>query len=342
MQHAAALLSLLAIAALGCGPAVRSAAPPPDWPRSLTQAASDTRRAENFPLPPPELERLLRSPAMQIRSAERAGEGVMGAMRIEGHFPQAGRTLELKWKRAPQGGDGWNNTPRREIAAYLIQKWFLEPDAYVVPTTVARCIPLEDYAPIDDDAEPNLEGARCVFGMLAVWLVDLSKPEVELDEARFYRDPAYAQSLASYNLLTYLVRNRDTRIGNLLVSADPPGQRVYSVDNGISFRPELYNFFQRHWDEIRVPALPREAVARLRAVDDEDLEALRVVAEFRPDDDGVLRETEPSPPFDDAPDGVRRRDGALQLGLESGEIEGLRERLDALLAAVDRGEIPLF
>lgn len=342
MQRAlAAGAALLGTVLLGCAPLVRSAQAPPNWQEQLAHDDADLPRAANFPLPPPELESLMRSPEMQIRDAEAAGGGVMGAMRIEAHFPSAGRTLKLKWKRAPRGGEGWNNTPRREIAAYEIQKWFLDPDAYVVPTTVARCIPLSDYAVIDDDAKPNLPDVRCVFGMLAIWLEDLDEPEVQLDEERFYRDATYARSIAGYNLLTYLVRNRDTRVGNLLVSAEPHGQRVYSVDNGITFRSELYNFFQRHWNEIRVPALPREAVDRLRAVDAGDLEALRVVAEFRPDG-GLLRETEPSPPFGDAPDGVRLLDGAVQLGLEPIEIEGLRQRLEALLDAVDRGEIPVF
>ena len=334
-------LPLLAAALLAaCAPAIHRAPPPPGWQAEL--ARRDAVVASHaFPLPPSRLERLMRDARLEIRRAEDAGGGIMGARRLEAYVPAADRTLAFKWKRAPDGGEGWNNTPRREVAAYRIQQWFLPPEAYVVPTTVARCIPLAAYAPIDADAEPNLDEGRCVLGTLAIWLDDVESPEVLLDEARFYSDALYARSSAEYNLLTVLIGNRDTLVGNQLVSTDPDAPRIYSVDNSISFRHELYNFFQPHWDQLRVPALPRDSVERLRAVDAGDVDALSVVAELWLDADGVFREVEPSAPFD-AEHGVRLRDGVLQLGLEPGEIAALKRRLVALLDAVDRGEIPTY
>lgn len=327
---------------LGCTPMIRTAEAPSGWQASLSSPDAAARSA-NFPLPPPALERLMREPEMEIREVERTQGGVMGARRIEAFHPASGRVLDFKWKEAPDGGEGWNNSPRLEIAAYEIQKWFLSPEEYVVPTAVARCIPLAGYAVVDPEPEPNLADpdARCVFGALSIWLDGLEEPEVQLDEARFYRDPRYARSVAQYNLLTYLVRNRDTRIGNQLISSDPESPRVYSVDNGITFDTRLHNFFRRHFDEIRVPALPRDAVDRLRAVGEDDFAALRVLAELRRDDAGVYRETSPSPAFDPER-GVRLRDGVLQLGLDEGEIDGLRKRWRALLRAVEAGEIPTF
>ena len=304
-------------------------------------SSSPSAPSHAFPLPPADLEPLMRDARFEIRGVEHAGGGMMGARRIEAYFPSADRTLAFKWKRAPQGGEGWNNTPRREVAAYRIQQWFLPPESYVVPTTVARCIPLGEYGPIDPDAEPTFGGTRCVLGTLAVWLEDVEPPEVLLDEARFYRDARYARATAEYNLLTLLVGNRDTVVGNQLASTDPDAPRIYSIDNSISFRRELYNFFQPQWDRVRVPALPRDAVERLRRLGPADFDALRVVAELHLGDDGVFREAEPSAPFD-ADAGARRRDGVLQLGLEPGEIAALRERLARMLDAVDRGEIPLF
>ncbi len=326
---------------LGCVSQVRHAPPPEGWTQRLASADAGGE-ASNFPMPPPEIERTLRERAMDVREFEHAGGGVMGALRIEAHFPESGRTLELKWKAAPPGGEGWNNTPRREIAAYEIQKWFLDPDEYVVPTTAARCIPVSEYRRVDPETEPNLSRGRCVLGALSLWLQDVEPIDLLLDEERFYRDARYARAVAHYNLLTYLVRNRDTRPGNQLASTDREAPRLYSIDNGITFGWELYDFFQPHWDEIRVPGLPRDAIERLRAVGDAELDALRVVAELREDPDGVLRAAEPSPPFEAELGARTSDDGVLQLGLEPGEIDALERRLRSLLDAVERGEIPLF
>jgi hypothetical protein len=277
----------------------------------------------------------------EIRSSEPAGAGIMGALKIAAYYPSIDRTLELKWKAAPSGGDGWNNTPRREIAAYAIQKWFLGPADYIVPPTFARCIALDAYAAIDPEAEPNLEDARCVFGMLATWLDEVEELDPEVDEERFYRDAYYARHLANYNLLTYLIQNRDTRRGNLLVSTDASNPRVFSIDNGITFGVRLYNFFLPQWDVLFVPALPRDSIERLRSVGAEEIRALAAVAEFRRDAGGVLRETRISQVFG-AEQGARIQDGVLQLGLEPAEIDGVRDRLAALLADVERGEIDVF
>lgn len=336
-QTAAALLGSLALA-VSCA----SPAPPQGWQERLG-AGPLPEPASNLPLEPAALETLLQTTDFEVRDARPAGSGVMGALRVEAWYPAAGREIAFKWKVAPEGGEGWNNTPRREIAAYQIQKWFLDPDSYVVPVTVANCIPLELHADIDDEAEPNLAGARCVFGTQTAWLEDVREAEPFYEPERFYAEPGYARHLAHYNLLSYLIENRDTREANRLVSTHPGDRRVYAVDNGISFGEWLFNWFRWHWNEIRVPALPVEAIERLRWVDDETLDSLRVVAHFEPDADGLLRPLDPAraEPFETGR-GARRRGGALQLGLVPEEIEGLRDRIRELLAAVDAGEIPVF
>jgi hypothetical protein len=127
----------------------------------------------------------------------------------------------------------------------------------------------------------------------------------------------------------------------VLAATDPSNRRVFSIDNGIAFNEWLYNFFLPNWDSIRVPALPRDSLERLRAVGEHELQALLVVAEFHRGANGVLRETPPSAAFD-PDDGSRIRDGVLQLGLEPDEIESVQERLQDLIARVDAEEIPLF
>jgi hypothetical protein len=339
-----ALAALLAALTIAVGAACVSGGvkPPPAWLERL--AAADPAPAAPGPhwaLPPAEIERLFREAVFDVREHEKAGGGVMGALRVEAFFPEIGRTLTFKWKAAPPGGGGWNNTPRREIASYELQKWFLAPEDYVVPTTVARCLPLDQYRRIDPDANANLPGADCIFGTLSLWLEEVEVADPLLEPERFRRDAVYARHLAHYNLVTYLTRNQDTRAANVLVATDDANRRVFAVDNGITFGEWFHNFFTRHWNEIRVPALPRSAIEKLEDVGEDELQALAVVAEFRRDGRGRYLPVEPSASFDPE-HGERLRDGALQIGLDDDEIEDLAERLHELLEKTELGEIPVF
>jgi hypothetical protein len=258
------------------------------------------------------------------------------------YFPSLRREIDLKWKAAPPGdADGWNNAPRKELAAYEVQKWFLSPEDYVVPTTIGRCVPLEAYRELDPEAKPTVPGTACVFGVLSLWLENVREPEELFDATRFERDATYARHLADFNLFAYLVQDRDTRESNVLTSEDESNRRVFSVDNGITFDPAVFNFFMNHWDAIRVPALSRRSIERLRAIPDERWDSLAVVAQFRVDGEGMLRAVRPSAPL--APErGVAFRDGTLQLGLTRSEIQQVRERWRSLLRDVDAGKIRLF
>lgn len=278
----------------------------------------------------------------EIREHEELAAGVTGAARVVLRFPSIGRDLSFKWKVVPSGdADGWNNAPRKELAAYALQKWFLAPQDYVVPTTGLRCVPLADYRTVDAEAEPTLPGTRCVLVTEAVWLENVEVPEQLYDPARYHRDARYATHLAHFNMLTALIEHRDMRRGNALVSRDPANRRVFSIDNGIAFGGVLHNPWFDEWEELRVPALPRQAVERLVRVRPEDVRALAVVAQMRPDEDGVLHGVEPGEPWS-REEGARQRDGAIQLGLTGDEIEEVAERLKDLFDAVEDGEVPLF
>jgi hypothetical protein len=312
----------------------------PDW---LAHLAASPRPPPGsaWPLPPETLEGLL-AEDREDRVIAPAGSGVTGAYRVTAYFPSARRELDLKWKVAPRDdADGWNNAPRKELAAYEVQKWFLDPIDYVVPTTRARCAPLDAYRELVADAQPNLPEVRCVFGVDAVWLEHVKPASPLYEEDRFRSERGYAEPLANLNLLTYLIEHRDSRGSNLLASEDAGSRRVYSVDNGIAFGSRFYNFFLRNWDELRVPALPQRALDRLCRTSRSRVEELAVVAQLERDARGVLHPAPHEPPIDPRA-GAVFRGGVLQLGLTEREIEDLWGRLRALCGEHDRGTLEVF
>ena len=296
----------------------------------------------HWPVPPAELETLLAEAPFEILSVRGDVGGVMGVRKIELAFRPKGPELAAKWKAAPRGdADGWNNTPRKELAAYKLQKWFLDPADYVVPTVAVRCIDFATYAPLSDAPQANLPGTRCVTGALVVWIEKVTVPDLLYDEARFRAEPLYARHLSNFNLLTYLIEHEDGRTGNFLVSEIESERRIFSIDNGVAFGARVKNWFVPNWDRIRLPALRAESIERLRQVGPNDLAALGVLTELRADDQGVLRPV-PHTENADPKDGTRVSEGWLQLGLDEGEIQDVDKRLRKLLKRVDSGEIQMF
>lgn len=296
--------------------------------------------APNLPMPPQKLVERLSYEDFTIAQVKGAGGGVMGAQKLDLQFEKEPRRMSAKWKATGAAGDGWNNSPRREIGAYVIQSYFLDPQDYLVPPTAVRCIPLDVYAPVEKDAAPTFHNTRCVFGELSAWLSDVVEPEHAFDRDRFVHDPAYSLRFAQLNLLHYLVDHRDSRANNFLMSKDPNDPRIYSIDNGIAFGGVLYNFFTWHFNEIRVP-MPKDAIARLRKVTRADLDRLGVLGQMENDGNGVLRNVALGPNL--GPDqGVRLTPWGGQFGLTREEIDAVEKRLRTLLARIDAGEIKVF
>ncbi|MDJ0867555.1 MAG: hypothetical protein QNK03_15715 [Myxococcota bacterium] len=308
----------------------------------------------NWAVPPHDVEPLLASPPLEIVNVQEAGGGTTGALRVTLRLPAHAEPVDFKWKAmlgqrtfgflpgVPQMLDGVNNAPRKELAAWRIQRLFLDPEEYVVPTSVAYCWPRTGEGGDPELPGPVLEGSDCALGLLSLWLQQVTFPDPLLDAERFARDPVYARYLANFNLLTYLIAHRDGREGNFLASKDDARRQVFAIDNGVSFSGFFYNWFVANWDEIRVPALRRESIDRLRELTQEDLaRALGVVAELHLDEDSLFRNAPPGPNLDDD-DGVRFEDGVLQLGLTDDEIEDVWERLEDLLEDVDDGDVPVF
>ncbi len=296
----------------------------------------------NWPAPPEEFERRLAGEPLELRKIAGAGAGTTGALKLELFFPQHGDTITFKWKAVPAGdADGMNNAPRKEIAAYQLQAWFLDPPDYVVPTAALRCLPPEMLQSHGVAAEPNMPGARCVLGVLSVWLDQVTVPERVLEPEQFASDAQYAANMGRFNLLTYLVEHEDGRAGNVLVSKAPEDRRVYAIDNGIAFDATVKNWFVPNWNVIRVPAVPHLEIERLRRIDRSSIDRLGVVAEMKSDANRMLVAVPPGPNRD--PDhGTRVEDGWVQLGLTRSELDGVEQRLEELLERVDEGELPQF
>ena len=108
----------------------------------------------NWPYPPEvfegQLPTDLDSMDFAVVSRERTEQGISGAELLKLTLPEAPgeiKEISFKWKEMPRKAtrdgrgilDGHNDSPRRQIAAYQIQKLFLDPEDFVVPTTLAFC-----------------------------------------------------------------------------------------------------------------------------------------------------------------------------------------------------------
>lgn len=294
--------------------------------------------AQNIKGEPPEIERKLRSGEFEMRR--------WAGARFEGDRTQQaalefgdGEMVLVKWAKAPRGGDRFNNRPRYEVAAYELQKLFLEEAEYVVPPTVARCVPPWSYPEAVAPEAPTFEGEPCVLVVLQSWLWNVTEESV-FDRGRFRRDTVYARHLANLNVLTHLIDHKDANVGNFLLSTVEGSPRVYGVDNSLAFDSEKSNR-GTDWRRLRVDAVPAATVARLRELSEEVLrDALSVVAQFERSGGGMVP-VEPGPPLDPE-QGIRVRDGVIQLGLTEGEIGDVYARIQRLLRRVDRGNLATF
>jgi hypothetical protein len=307
----------------------------------------------NLPVPPLESERLLLHARLELEQQTGAGSGTTGAQKATLSFPDDGVVMDFKWKLMDASWkpyadrlDGINNSPRKELAAWTIQRLFLEPEDYVSPFTAAYCVPMAKASEKNRPKGPTLEGSQCQLGVVAVWMKDITLELPVLDPERFDRDYVYAYFLSNLNLFTYLVKHHDGRDGNFLVSKDPEHRQVFSIDNGVSFGAGFsglfYNWFVANWNSIRVPAMRAESIDRLRTLKREDVtEVLGVVSQLERDDQGIYWNVPPGENLDPSR-GVRIEGKTLQFGLTDDEIEDVWERIQDLIEDVDDGDLPVF
>jgi hypothetical protein len=317
-------------------------------PLEFTEAPSPhgEDKFPNWQFSPHELEgrlyKMLLAGESEHLGVEGTGKGMTGAMKVRLFLPAEKKKIKFKFKKVVPGWlDSYNTSPRKEIAAYEVQKLFLEPEDYVVPTVLPFCVPRERHQKVAGYAAASLKGTDCVLGLASIWMINVEHTKKLYEESRFLKEPTYAYFMSNFNILTYLIQHRDAREGQWLVSKDEKRRQVFSIDNGISFDFWPYNFFRRQWDVIHLPALRKDSIERLRRLQRKDLDHLGVLAQLEMDENGILMPVPPGANLDPNK-GAMFKDGTVQFGLTESEIDNLWQRIQTLIAQVDSGRIAVF
>lgn len=307
---------------------------------ALVLAATATAQDANIKQPIADLERLLAAEPLVITQAEISRPKAKGDITLKADVSFGGAApLRVKLRKAEPGANSFNNVPRYDLAAYELQKLYLDPSEYVVPPTALRMVPLADFQKHSPDVRRTFPNADQVVAVVQYWLSDIvSIPDV-YDAERFAADPLYARHIGQLNLLTYMIRHRDSNQGNFLLGKAERGARVFSIDHGVAFASEESDRGDV-WKDMRVNRLPADAVERLRKVTLELLtERLAVLAQWQLKD-GIYVPVANGANLSENR-GVRREGNDLQMGLNKSEIRALHRLLTQLLKRVDRGEITL-
>jgi hypothetical protein len=307
----------------------------------LATAWTATGQDLNVPRPADELERELATEPFRIDSAEISRPKAKGDITLKAELSFSGKPpYRVKLRRAEPGAEDFNNRPRYDLAAYELQKLFLDPPEYVVPPTALRMVPLAELRPYAAAAKPTFKGSDEVLVVLQYWLQEVKVIADVYDATRFAADATYARHVGQLNVLTWLIEHGDSNVGNFLISRAEEGARVFSIDNGVAF---AYNESDRGtlWKDLRVDRLPAGTVARLRAIGEDDLDRrLGVLAQWKLEEGRWVA----VPPGENmAPGrGVRRSKDTVQVGLRKAEIADIWRQLQRLLKDVDAGKIRTF
>ena len=306
----------------------------------LGMAATATAQDANITRPVADLEKLFVAEPLVITQAQISRPKAKGDITLRAQVSFGGAApVEVKLRHADPGADSFNNVPRYDLAAYALQKLFLDPAEYVVPPTALRMVGRAEFAKYSPDVQRTFAGADQVVAVVQYWLSDIRViADVYLPD-RFAADPRYARHIGQLNVLTYLINHRDSNVGNFLIGKQETGTRVFSIDHGVAFGSEDSDRGEV-WKVMRVNRLPADAVARLRMVTLDTLkDKLGVLAQWQLKG-GVYVPVEPGKNLSDA-HGVRRDGDQLQMGLSRSEIAAVNRLLKKLLEQVDNGKITL-
>ena len=307
-------------------------------PLLLGLAATAAAQDSNITQPIADLERLLAAEPLVIVQAEISRPKAKGDITLKADVSFGGAPpLRVKLRKAEPGAEAFNNVPRYDLAAYELQKLFLEPAEYVVPPTALRFVPRADFAKYQPDVVRTFSSADQVLAVLQYWLSDIAVIADVYNPTRFDADPLYARHIGQLNVLTYLIEHRDSNAGNFLIGKAATGARVFSIDHGVAFASEDSDRGEA-WKVIRVNRLPADTVAKLRTVTLPVLEQrLGVLAQWKLEGDRYVP-VAPGPNL--SPNrGVRRAGKDLQMGLTKSEIAAVNRLLVRLLQRIDAGEI---
>jgi hypothetical protein len=284
---------------------------------------------------------------LELLSMDDTPSGSQGAKILT--LRSEGVVFRARWRA--QSTNGLINEPRKELAAYAVQRLFLDDDELVAPPTVAHCFPLSDYRRFAPDEKASFQHVDCVLGFASYWLERVKTVEsaedadwIEkdtgiLDEELFEEDALYRASVANANLLTFLINHGDAHGKQFMLEQTPRGFRTYIVDNSIAFlsikNPML--LLREDWSKLQVPALSARAIARLGELSERDLAGLGTIAELE------LRGRQLTSAPGTTPERQRETDGSamswngarLRIGLTRGEIDLVSSRIRELLTRPD-------
>ena len=247
--------------------------------------------------------------------------------------------LRVKLRKAEPGANTFNNVPRYDLAAYELQKLFLDPAEYLVPPTNLRMVGLAEFAKYSPGVRRTFPDADQVLAVVQYWLSDIKSIPDVYDAKRFGTDPVYARHIGQLNVLTYIIRHRDSNQGNFLIGKAETGARVFSIDHGVAFESDDSDRGEL-WKEMRVTRLPADTVERLRRITPELLtERLAVLAQWQLKDGSYV--PVPKGPNMSENRGVRRSGNDLQMGLNKSEIRSINRIRENLLERIDEGKITL-
>lgn len=308
---------------------------------SLAAVAPVAAQDLNLPLPVVELEQMLWHEPLRIVTAEISRPKAKGDITLKAEVAFGDRPpLRVKLRKAVPGGEEFNNVPRYDLAAYELQKLFIDPAEYVVPPTALRMIPLEDFRRYSPDVLPTFRESSEVLAVVQAWLQEIKVIADVFDPALFATDAVYARHIGQLNVLTHAIFHGDSNVGNFLISRATTGPRVFSIDHGVAFA-SAQSDRGKLWQVMRVKRLPADTVARLRALTEQALhERLGVLAQWQLQDGRYV--AMPAAGNLSPQRGIRRKDGTLQMGLTKSEIGAVWRRLNRLLKEVDAGRIETY
>jgi hypothetical protein len=306
----------------------------------LVLGAAAAAQDANIGQPIADLEQLFAAEPLVIAQAEISRPKAKGDITLRADVSFGGAPpLRVKLRRADPGADSFNNVPRYDLAAYELQKLFLDPAEYVVPPTALRMVPLADFAKYVPSVKRTFSVADQVLAVVQYWLSDIMVVADVYSPERFAADPLYARHIGQLNVLTYLIRHRDSNLGNFLLGKAEVGARVFSIDHGVAFASAESDRGDV-WKDMRVNQLPADTVERLRHVTPQLLtDRLGVLAQWQLEGRSYVPVASGKNLGENR--GVRREGNELQMGLTKFEIRELNRLLTKLLERVDRGEITL-
>ena len=308
---------------------------------ALAWAATAPAQDPNIILPVPEIERMMAAPELTIVSAEISRPKAKGDITLKADVSFEGSPpIRFKLRKAEPGADTFNNVPRYDMAAYELQKLFLDPNEYVVPPTALRFVSLAEFSKYSPGVVRTFPGAEQVLAVVQYWLQEVKVIADVYNAETFATDPVYARHIGQLNIFTDLIDHSDSNAGNFLISRTTPGARVFSIDNGVAFASEESDR-GKLWKDLRVDRLPADTVERLRKITPEVLQqALGVVGQWQLQDGKYV----PVPKGENlSPNqGVRREGDVLQMGLKKSEVSRIARALKNLLEKIDDSDVKTF